>query len=136
MNEDPAEIVELNGLELADADDSREHLLDLLSRLEKAEDAQRAIRPLLRLLERSPGFDFGMPGPAVHFLERFFRRGYEAELLESIRRCATPHTVWMLHRVANGVVGAERDAYLSELARVRDANLGEASDAARELLED
>jgi len=42
----------------------------------------------------------------VHFVERFYQKGYEAKLLESIERRPTAHTVWMLNRLINGAKSA------------------------------
>jgi hypothetical protein len=72
-------------------------------------------------MERHPALDFGMPGPLVHCAERFYGRGYEAKLLDSIGRRPTACTVWMLIRVINGTrePGA-RHQYLEILNGVRD----------------
>lgn len=61
-----------------------------------------AVTPLLQLMERHPLDDFGMPGAIVHFVERFYKNGYEELLIESLKRRPTMHTVWMLNRVMNG----------------------------------
>lgn len=61
-----------------------------------------AVTPLLKLMERHPMDDFGMPGAIVHFVERFYKNGYEKLLIESVKRRPTMHTVWMLNRVMNG----------------------------------
>lgn len=61
-----------------------------------------AVTPLLQLMERHPLDDFGMPGAIVHFVERFYKNGYEELLIESVKRRPTMHTVWMLNRVMNG----------------------------------
>ena len=58
-----------------------------------------SVQPLLRLMERHPLTDFGSPGPIVHFVERFYKKGYEEELLLSLKRMPTLHTVWMLNRL-------------------------------------
>lgn len=63
----------------------------------------RAVPLLLALLERNPTLDWGAPGPVVHAVERFFKRGYEPLLLESVGRAPTAHTLWMVNRVINGV---------------------------------
>src|SRR5215469_2242244 len=57
---------------------------------------------ILKFMEEHPAFDFGTPGPLVHFVERFSGRGYEAELLSSIARKPTNHTVRLLNRVISG----------------------------------
>ena len=61
-----------------------------------------AIRPILKFMEAHPHIDLGAPGPLVHFVEQFFGAGYETELLASLGRRPTAHTVWMLNRVING----------------------------------
>jgi hypothetical protein len=67
-----------------------------------------AVEPILQLMERNEDADFGMPGPLVHFVETFYREGYEEKLLESIERKPTPHTLWMLNRLINGAEGKEK----------------------------
>lgn len=71
---------------------------DLIS----SEAGLEAVPVLLRFIEENPKIDFGTPGPLVHFAERFYGKGYEAELLASLSRKPTPHTVWMLNRIING----------------------------------
>lgn len=61
-----------------------------------------AVVPLLQLMERHPLNDFGAPGAIVHFVERFYKKGYEELLIESIKRRPSMHTVWMLNRIING----------------------------------
>ena len=60
------------------------------------------VRAILQFMEEHPSVDFGTPGPLVHFVERFFGKGYEEELLASISRHPTAHTAWMLNRIING----------------------------------
>jgi hypothetical protein len=90
-------------------------LADELSRLPDGFDA---LDPILRFMEEHPHFDFGCPGPLVHFLESFHTRGYEDRLCRSVRRRPTPQTVWMLNRVINGSAGASKSHYLSLLDEV------------------
>ena len=61
-----------------------------------------AVEPILRFMERYPAVEYGSPGPLVHFIERFYRRGYEAQVLASVSRRPTPHTTWLLNRLING----------------------------------
>lgn len=116
-------------------DFSKDDLSQLLDKVDALHEPACAITPLLLLMERHPDTDFGSPGKMVHFLERYFRRGYEEQLLESLKRQPTPHTVWMAHRVLSGVLAEERGVYLAELERISRANLGEVSEVAAELLE-
>jgi hypothetical protein len=65
-------------------------------------DARAAVRPILELMEQNPDVDYGCPGPLTHFIEDFHRDGYEVELVASVGRRPTPHTVWLLRRLING----------------------------------
>lgn len=62
----------------------------------------QSVEPILRFMEKHPNLDYGMPGPLVHFMEDFYRKGYEEKLVESVGRKPTMMTVWMLNRCLNG----------------------------------
>jgi hypothetical protein len=76
---------------------------------------------ILKFMEEHPTFDFGTPGPLVHFVERFYGRGYEAELLASIARKPTSHTVWLLNRIINGTKQvADRERLINALRQAEN----------------
>jgi hypothetical protein len=78
------------------------------------------VEAVLRFMEQYPTVDFGMPGPLVHFVERFRGNGYEEELSESVRRKPTLHTVWMLNRLINGTNDpGERRRLLATMEQAR-----------------
>lgn len=77
-----------------------------------------AVTPLLELMERHPMDDFGMPGAIVHFVERFYKNGYEELLIESVKKRPTIHTVWMLNRVMNG--SENKNDYLEIMKEVTE----------------
>src|SRR5262245_31321139 len=71
---------------------------------------------VLRFMENNPSLDYGSPGALVHFVERFSGPAYEIELLASLMRRPTDHTVWMLNRVINGTPSiAEREKLIFAL---------------------
>jgi hypothetical protein len=79
-----------------------------------------AVEPILRFIEEHPTVDFGMPGALVHFLERFYGKGYEEKLIESIHRRPTAHNLWMLNRVINGTKAPEaRRLFISAMKEAR-----------------
>jgi hypothetical protein len=79
-----------------------------------------AIEPILSFMEANPAIDFGLPGPLVHFLERYYGNGYEAKLIESVLRKPTRHTAWMLNRVINKTKTPEaRQRYIGVLERAQ-----------------
>lgn len=84
------------------SDDFEFIMEDNIMKLEMQNIGIEAVAPLLQLLERHPLNDFGVPGAIVHFVERFYKRGYEELLIDSVKRRPTMHTVWMLNRIING----------------------------------
>ena len=118
MNSDQVRLA-LQGI--ASSDDFVALSGDLTDRLSTEPDAFSAVEPILRFMESHPELDYGMPGALVHFVEGFFGHGYEQLLLESVRRKPTPHTVWMLNRVINGVKSPEgRRPFLAVLGQAAE----------------
>lgn len=91
---------------------------DIIEEIEEMENAVSAIEPILILMEKNPNIDFGKPGPLVHFVEKFYKNGYEEKLIESLKRMPTKHTVWMLNRIINGSQGDEKKYFLNILDNV------------------
>jgi hypothetical protein len=60
------------------------------------------VRVILEFMEANPEVDFGAPGPLTHLIEKLYGKGYEAELLASLVRTPTTHSIWLLNRVING----------------------------------
>lgn len=81
-------------------------LASITRELRESQADLSSVEPILRFMEENPRLDFGSPGPLVHFVEKFYGAGYEAELLASLKRHPTPHTVWMLNRIINGTKSA------------------------------
>ena len=75
---------------------------EITEEIEGRTDAFDSVEPILKLMENNPDIDFGNPGPLVHFVETFYKKGYEEKLVESLKRQPTKHTVWMLNRIING----------------------------------
>ena len=105
-----------------------------IEELEEIDTAGESIESLLHLLESNPQVDFGLPGPIVHFLEKFYKNGYEAQLILSVRRRPVPHNVWMLNRLINGSQGELKLNYIDELDSIlrRSDVSQETKDAAAE----
>ena len=76
------------------------------------------VAPILEIIESNPDIDFGTPGDLVHFVEKFYKKGYEEKLISSLKRMPTVHTVWMLHRIINGTEHPEH--YLSILKQISE----------------
>jgi hypothetical protein len=115
--------------QLLKATEASDFLLEATSVTEslKGEGAGlESVSVILKFMEDHPVFDFGAPGPLAHFVETFYGQGYEAELLASIARKPTSHTVWLLNRVINGTKQtADRERLINAL---RQAESHPASD--------
>lgn len=103
---------------MQDREDFETVMMDCMEEIEENYNQLDSVQPLLRLMERHPLTDFGSPGPIVHFVERFYKKGYEEELLLSLKRMPTLHTVWMLNRLINGTDQAE--VYLDLLKEISE----------------
>ena len=103
---------------MQDSEDFETVMMDCMEEIEENYNQLDSVQPLLRLMERHPLTDFGSPGPIVHFVERFYKKGYEEELLLSLKRMPTLHTVWMLNRLINGTDQAE--VYLELLKEISE----------------
>lgn len=92
-----------------DCDDFEEVQERCMLQIEKENLGISAVEPLLLFMERHPLSDFGMPGAIVHYVEKFYKKGYEDLLIASVIRRPTVHTVWMLNRIKNA--GENSDQY-------------------------
>jgi hypothetical protein len=105
--------------EVVKSDHAVSDLYVIADELKQAGAGLAAVRSILRAMEDNPEGDFGTPGPLVQFIEKFWRAGYEEELLASVRRRPTAHTVWMVNRLINGAKDAEeRKGWISILKEV------------------
>ena len=93
---------------------------DILSRIKSEDDSLDYVDFLLKIMESHPDLDYGVPGPVVHFVERYFQNGYEELLLSSVASKPTIHTLWMLNRVINSPLLPDRDKYLAALQNISE----------------
>ena len=65
----------LNELRALDFEENDlDDLYRLAQRLEEEDAVGEAIEPVLRFLEEHRDTDLGMPGPLVHYVEKYFRK--------------------------------------------------------------
>ena len=114
-----------------------EHLSELTDALMAIPDGREtAIPELFSVMERMPETDLGSPGPLVHTLEAL--KGYEQELIRSVRRCPSLLSVWMINRILNTHLPTDiRQSYMSFLneAATRPDVPKAVQDDARDFLE-
>lgn len=120
--------------EQIDSDDFEEVQEKCLLQIEEEDLGISVVEPLLRFMERHPLSDFGMPGAIVHYMEQFYKKGYEDLLTASVARRPTLHTVWMIKRIKN--TGENSDKYetiLNDILQKQDVE-EEIKNAAKEFL--
>lgn len=88
---------------------------EIIEKIKNEKDSFEYIEPMLRLMEENPNLNFGNPGPMVHFMESYYRKGYEQFLIQSIERKPTVHTIWMLNRILNDPNLLNRKMYIDVL---------------------
>jgi hypothetical protein len=107
-------------LAIADSDHFMADAYELTDALSAAHGGIETVEPILRFMEANPSIDYGMPGPLVHYMEKFYRKGYEQKLVESVERNPTSHTVGMLNRLINGTRDAAvKRKYIGVMERAR-----------------
>ena len=74
---------------------------DAIEELEQLDLGLSSVESLLGFMEKHPFTDFGMPGEIVHYMEQFYRHGYEELLMKSIERRPTIYTLFMMNRLIN-----------------------------------
>lgn len=78
-----------------DSDDFEWIMNECMEDIESNYNQLDSVQPLLQLMERHPLTYFGSPGEIVHFVETFYKKGYEEKLIASLKRTPTVHTIWM-----------------------------------------
>ena len=104
------------------SDDFIEVSYNIVEEFKKKENPFEFVEQILGIMERNPDAYFGRPGPLVHFIETFYGKGYEKELLESVKRRPTLHTVWLVKRIINDSKLIDKSIYLSALNEVLEDN--------------
>lgn len=104
-----------NELKLAILNEDFYETNEILEKVKQEGDAFEYLNPLFKLMEANPDFEFGEPGPIVHFMETFYKSGYEEMLLESIGRHPIRQTIWMLNRIINDPNLVDKQRYFSVL---------------------
>jgi hypothetical protein len=106
---------------ISSSDDFAEDSAKLVESWKNLKLGTESIEPILLFIEENSQIDFGTPGPLVHYLEEFYKKGYEEKLVESIKRKPTIITLGMLNSVINGT--KEQDKRKSFILVMEEAKL-------------
>jgi hypothetical protein len=93
---------------------------EVLEKIIRDDESVEYVEAILKYMEENPYIDYGMPGPVVHYMEKYYKKGYEKLLYESLSNKPTPHTVWMLNRLINDPSLPEKEEYMSLLCKISD----------------
>lgn len=88
---------------------------EVIEKIKQESDAFEYLPLIFSIMETNPELDYGTPGPTVHFMENYYRKGYEEILLKSVQKMPTSHTVWMLNRVINDPKLSNKEMYIEVL---------------------
>lgn len=93
---------------------------DLIDAINEYPEPFELVEPILEIIGTNPTVDFGMPGDLVHFVELFYKHGYEELLVSSVRKNPTAHNIWMVHRCFNDVNNPKRDIFVELMNDLKD----------------
>jgi hypothetical protein len=88
---------------------------DIVDQMKAENVGKESVMPILELMEKFPLVEFGTPGAFTHFIESIAVKDidwYDELLVQSIKRCPSVHTVWLLNRTLNPSVGEKREKLL------------------------
>ena len=93
---------------------------DLIDAINEYPEPFELVEPILEIIGTHPRVDFGMPGDLVHFLEQFYKHGYEELLVSLVRKNPTAHNIWMVHRCFNDVNNPKREMFAKLMKELKD----------------
>ena len=104
------------------AKEDEEHYMDddLIDAINEYPEPFELVEPILEIIGTHPMVDFGMPGDLVHFVELFYKQGYEELLVSSVRKNPTAHNIWMVHRCFNDVNNPKREMFVELMKKLKD----------------
>lgn len=74
---------------------------EILEEICKNEMGEEYVEFLINFMSDNPDIDYGVPGPVVHFIEKYPIDFYLGFLLKAIERKPNDTLLWMLNRIAN-----------------------------------
>lgn len=93
---------------------------DLIDAINQYPEPFELVEPILEIIATNPLVDFGMPGDLVHFVEQFYKHGYEELLISSVRKNQTPHNIWMVHRCYNDMKNPKREMFVEPMRDLKN----------------
>lgn len=83
-------------------------------------DPFQFVNPILEIISQNPSVDSGSPGELVHFVEKFYKNGYEEALIGYVKKSPTFHNIWMIHRCYNDANSPFHNDFLSLINEIKE----------------
>lgn len=85
---------------------------DILEEIYNCNEGEEYIQYLINFMRDNPMIDYGMPGPVVHFIEKYPQDKYKIFLLSALNEKPNCHLLWMLNRITNIANESDRKKYI------------------------
>ena len=95
---------------------------EIINAMLEYSDPFEFVEPILDIISENPSVDFGSPGELVHFVEKFYKKGYEEALIASVRKSPTFHNIWMIHRCYNDANSPFHNYFLTLINEIKESN--------------
>ena len=85
---------------------------EILDELYNNETGEEYVEFLINFMSDNPNIDYGMPGPIVHFIEKYPIEYYLGFLLKAIETKPNATLLWMLNRITNVADKINKEKYV------------------------
>lgn len=85
---------------------------EILDEMYNNETGEECVEFLINFMSDNPNIDYGMPGPIVHFIEKYPIEYYLEFLLKAIAKKPNDTLLWMLNRITNVADNINREKYI------------------------
>lgn len=85
---------------------------ELLEKIYNSGSGKKYVEFLINFMSDNPDVDYGMPGPVVHFIEKYPIDYYVVFLLKSIEKRPNDTLLWMLNRITNVADKKTKNKYI------------------------
>lgn len=85
---------------------------DILEKIINEHKGREYLEYLINLIADNPNIDFGMPGPVVHFIEKYPEEEYVSYLIMALKDKPNSLLLWMLNRIVNEPNCTKKEEYI------------------------
>lgn len=85
---------------------------EILDEMYNNETGEEYVEFLINFMSDNPNIDYGMPGPIVHFIEKYPIEYYLGFLLKAIETKPNATLLWMLNRITNVADKINKEKYV------------------------